>query len=170
MRGSRRREEADSAATEPVRLLTSAATPWAVAAITLYCAIQIALPLRPCFERENSSWTGRGFNFSWRVMIAERSGHVEFFAFDPATQRRWRLPTRGLLAPWQERLMAQEPELIRQLARHLAEKLHRDGRPAVEVRADAFIALNGRPHARLLRPEVNLAGVLPNDWILPAPR
>lgn len=103
-------------------------------------------------------------------MLAERSGHVEFFAFDPATQRRWRLSTRGELTPWQERLMAQEPELIRQFALHLAEKLHREGNPATEVRADAFLALNGRPHARLLRPDINLAGPLTPDWILPAPR
>lgn len=148
----------------------AAASPWAVAALTLYCVGQIVLPLRPFFERENSAWTGRGFNFSWHVMLAERSGHVEFFAFDPATQRRWRLSTRGELTPWQERLMAQEPELIRQFALHLAEKLHREGNPATEVRADAFLALNGRPHARLLRPDINLAGPLTPDWILPAPR
>lgn len=149
--------------------LCAAPPAWVVGAVAAYCAVQIALPLRPFFERENSAWTGRGFNFSWRVMLAERSGHVEFFAFDPATQRRWRLPTRSELAPWQERLMAQEPEMIRQFALHLAEKLHREGNPATEVRADAFLALNGRPHARLLRPDVNLAGPLPSDWILPAP-
>lgn len=168
--GSRRREEADSAATQPIRLLTSAATPWAVAAITLYCAVQIALPLRPFLASENSAWTGRGFNFSWRVMLAERSGHAEFFTFDPATRRRWRLPTRGGLTPWQERLMAQEPELIRQFAQHLAAQLNLAGHAGVEVRAEAFLSLNGRPHQRLLRPDVNLAGSLPPDWILPAPR
>ncbi len=66
--------------------------------------------------------------------------------------------------------MAQDPELIRQFALYLATKLHREGNPATEVRADAFLALNGRPHARLLRPDINLAGPLTPDWILPAPR
>ena len=167
---SRRGEEADAAVVRPVRLLTSAATPCLVVAVTFYCAVQIALPLRPFLQQENSAWTGRGFNFSWRVMLAERSGHVEFSAYDPATQRRWRLPTRGLLTPWQERLMAQEPELIRQFAVRLAGELRRAGHAGVEVRADAFLALNGRPHQRLLRADVNLAGPLPPDWILPAPR
>ena len=167
--GSRRGEEADSAAAQPIPLLTSAATPWVVAAITLYCAVQIALPLRPFLASEDSAWTGRGFNFSWRVMLAERSGHAEFFAFEPATQRRWRLPTRGVLMPWQERLMAQEPELIRQVAKYLAKGLRQAGHAGVEVRADALLALNGHPHQRLLRPDVNLAGPLPADWILPAP-
>jgi len=103
-------------------------------------------------------------------MLVERSGHVEFFAFDPATQRRWRLPTHSVLTPWQERLMAQEPELVRQFAQHLADKLRRAGHAGVEVRAEAFLSLNGRPHQRLLRPDVNLAGSLPPNWILPAPR
>ena len=66
--------------------------------------------------------------------------------------------------------MAQEPELIRQFARHLGAKLRAAGHANAEVRADAFLALNGRPHARLLRPDVNLAGPVPPDWILPAPR
>jgi hypothetical protein len=47
--------------------------------------------------------------------------------------------------------------------------LRQAGHAGVEVRADAFLALNGRPHQRLLRPDVNLAGPLPSDWILPAP-
>ncbi|MEY4201183.1 MAG: hypothetical protein RLZZ265_2923 [Verrucomicrobiota bacterium] len=143
---------------------------WAVATLAVYCVVQIALPVRPFFQQENSAWTGRGFNFSWRVMLVERSGHVEFFAFDPATQRRWRLPTHSVLTPWQERLMAQEPELVRQFAQHLADKLRRAGHAGVEVRAEAFLSLNGRPHQRLLRPDVNLAGSLPPNWILPAPR
>lgn len=138
---------------------------WGMAAITLFCLVQIALPLRSFLQHENCAWTGHGFNFTWRVMLAERSGHVEFHAFDPATGRRERLPTRGILTPWQERMMAQEPELIRQFARHLTADLPR----GTEVRADAFLALNGRPHRRLLRPDVNLAGPLPADWILPAP-
>ena len=143
---------------------------WAIASIMVFCVVQIALPLRPFLSEGNSAWTGHGFNFSWRVMLAERSGHVEFFAYDPATQQRWRLATRGKLTPWQERLMAQEPELIRQFAVRLADDLRCGGHAGVEVRADAFLALNGRPHARLLRADVDLVRPLPNDWILPAPR
>ena len=87
----------------------------------------------------------------------------------PAAHLFDRLPTRGVLMPWQERLMAQEPELIRQFAKYLAKGLRQAGHAGVEVRADALLALNGHPHQRLLRPDVNLAGPLPADWIRPAP-
>ena len=41
------------------------------------------------------------------------------------------------------------------------------------MRADAFVAVNGRPYARLIDPEIDLArerqGVGAKRWILPEP-
>ena len=47
------------------------------------------------------------------------------------------------------------------------------GLPGVEVRADAFVAYNGRASARLIDPEVDLVrerdGLANKPWILPGP-
>jgi hypothetical protein len=43
-------------------------------------------------------------------------------------------------------------------------------RGQVEVRAESFATLNGRPAQRLIDPHVNLAGPLPPNWILPLRR
>ena len=63
--------------------------------------------------------------------------------------------------------MAQDPFLIRELARHIAQDLQAQGHPRVEVFADAYAALNGNPSRRLIDPNVNLAGETSSDWILP---
>ena len=63
--------------------------------------------------------------------------------------------------------MAQDPFLIRELARHIGRDLQARGHARVEVLADAFAALNGHPSQRLIDPNVNLAGVKSSDWILP---
>lgn len=126
-------------------------------ALGLYAAVQLALPLRSFFYTEPPGWTGTGFNCAWRVMIAEKTGYVEFYAFDLATGRRWKLPLKNYLTPRQETMMAQDPDLIRVMARRLAADLKGQGYAQIEIHADAFATLNGRPSQRLIDPEDNLA-------------
>ena len=70
--------------------------------------------------------------------------------------------------------MATQPDLIWQLARHIGAQFRQKGFDDVEVRADAWVSLNGRPAARLIDPSVDLLQV--NDdlraksWIFPAPK
>ncbi|MEQ8888722.1 MAG: HTTM domain-containing protein, partial [Sandaracinaceae bacterium] len=73
----------------------------------------------------------------------------------------------------QEAEFAGQPDLILQLAHHIRDDLRARGHARVEVRADAWASLNGRPSARLIDPNVDLAavedGFAPADWILPRP-
>ncbi len=133
-----------------------------------YAAVQILLPLRPyLLNTENPAWSYRGFNWAWQVMVAEKTGYVEFHARDPDTGWSAKVQASRYISPRQETLMAQDPFLIRQLARHIAQDLQAQGHPRVQVFADAFAALNGNPSRRLIDPHANLAGDTSSDWILP---
>lgn len=133
----------------------------------LYSVIQLGLPIRPYFTAQPSGWTGDGFNCAWRVMLVEKTGYAEFHAFDPATGERWTLPVKKYLTPRQEVMMAQDPYLIRAMARKFAEDLRKAGFPRIQIKVDAFATLNGRPSRRLVDPEADLAGVQSGEWILP---
>lgn len=133
----------------------------------LYAALQLALPLRSYFTAEPSAWTCSGFNCAWRVMIAEKTGYVEFYAFDPATGGRWRLSAERYLTSRQQIMMAQDPGLIRSMARRLGADLKAQGHANAQIKADAFATLNGRPSQRLINPEVDLAGSPAPNWIVP---
>ena len=141
-----------------------------VAALAVYAAIQIALPLRAYWPGLDPEWTSRGFNFAWRVMLIEKAGYAGFVARDPRTGREWPVRTRDYVTERQEKMMAQDPFMVRALARHVAADLAARGVPGVEVRADAFATLNGRPLQRLIDPRVNLAGPDTAGWILPMNR
>lgn len=69
--------------------------------------------------------------------------------------------------------MSVQPDLILQLAHHIADEQRARGAIGVEVRVDALCSLNGRPMTRLIDPDVDLAqiddGLAPATWILPAP-
>ena len=65
------------------------------------------------------------------------------------------------------------PDLIHATALLIAQHYRGTGIPGVEVRADAWIEMNGRPARRIIHPAVDLATQArtpaPNRWILPAP-
>jgi vitamin K-dependent gamma-carboxylase len=141
-------------------------TPLLVSVLGVYAAVQLALPLRSFFCAEPPAWTCAGFNCAWRVMIVEKTGYAEFYAFDPATGKRWELPVKSYLTPRQETLMAQDPYLVREMARRLAADL-KDQFPDVQIRVNAYAALDGRPGQRLINPQVDLARAAGSGWILP---
>ncbi len=151
----------------------SRATRLAVAAGLAWVALQVVFPLRHLLYPGDARWTNEGYRFSWNVLAVERAGDVSFRLTDPATGESWTDDARALYTADQWRLMATEPDLIHQAALELARAARRDGHPVVEVRADAYLSLNGRPAARLVDPAVDLAAerrdLWPDDWIEPAP-
>jgi hypothetical protein len=100
-------------------------------------------------------------------MLVEKAGHTELVAADRGTGRQWPIRTRDYVTERQEKMMAQDPFMIRALARHVADDLRARGAGDVEVRADSFAALNGHPLQRLIDPAVDLSAAVPPNWIVP---
>jgi vitamin K-dependent gamma-carboxylase len=162
-----RRVNAAVAVAHPPRVSACRATAFILIPLGLYAAVQLALPLRSYFCAEPPAWTDAGFNCAWRVMIAEKTGYAEFYAFDPATGKRWKLSLKKYLTPRQEMLMAQDPYLIREMARRLAAILKSRGFPNVQIRVNAFATLNGRSSQRLIKSQIDLARAAGSGWIVP---
>lgn len=145
----------------------------AMAAFALFATFHVAWPLRTHLYGGDVTWHEQGMRLSWRVMLREKNASVTYLVTDPATARTWEVPPRRYLASWQEREFGTQPDLVLQLAHHVAgEEAARLGRP-VEVRADVVASLNGRRSARLVDPDRDLTRVsdslAPASWIEPAP-
>jgi hypothetical protein len=139
--------------------------------VGVHCLVQTIVPLRAGFGGTTSAWTQQGFNFAWKVMVAEKSGVTSFRVRDRTGGDSDIVEAKAYLSPGQERAMAQDPEMIRALAVEIADDIRRRQRRDVSVFADAFASINGRPSARLVDPDVDLTGLLPVTWIrsLPEP-
>jgi vitamin K-dependent gamma-carboxylase len=131
-----------------------------------YAAVQLALPLRPWLVSQPSAWTCAGFNCAWQVMIVEKTGYAEFYALDPSTGRRWKLSLKTYITPRQEVMMAQDPYLVRAMARRLGTDLRARGLTQAQVTVDAFATLNGRPSQPLIDPNIDLTGPVSAGWIV----
>jgi len=144
-----------------------------VAGLAAYCAFQLLFPLRHFVLPGDVLWNEDGMRWSWKVMVREKNGAVTFRVTDPRSGREWQVSPATYLLPRQANEMSGQPDLILQLAKHVARDFEARGVPGVEVRVDAWVSLNGRPAARLIDPQVDLARVEDSSWgtawVLPAP-
>lgn len=143
------------------------------ALVATYCAIQLLVPLRAHLYGGNVLWHEQGMRLSWRVMVREKNGSVTYLVHSNAAGRTWYVEPRTYLTDRQARELQSQPDLVLQLARHVARDFRARGHADVEVRADAIVSLNGRASAPMIDSTVDLAKVGPSlrnaTWILPAP-
>ena len=145
----------------------------AAGALALFALAQILIPLRHWAYPGNVRWNEDGYRFSWRVLLTEKHGHVRFRVRDPATGEERVVLPEEYLTPLQAERMATQPDMILAAARIIARDYERKGAAGAEVRADAFVAFNGREAARFIDPDADLARIEPGLWpkrfVLPDP-
>ncbi len=138
--------------------------------LLLFALVQIAVPLRHWAYPGNVRWNEDGYRFSWRIMLTEKTGHVRFRVTDTGTGEQWLEYPEKYLTPTQYERMAYQPDMILATAHIIAKEANSLGRD-VEVRADAFVTINGRRAVRFVDPDVDLASVRagpqPKSWVLP---
>ena len=135
-------------------------------ALTVHCAVQLLVPLCQHTFARDSAWTYEGFDFAWKVMLAEKSGSVRFRVRDRTSAEDWEISPSNYLSPVQEHALGQDPRLIIAFARHLARELREQTGRDVAVFAEAFATLNGRPLQRLIDPTIDLTQATLPDHVI----
>lgn len=139
-------------------------------ALAVLAVVQLVLPLRHLAYPGDVRWTEEGYWGAWRVMLTDKAAHLEFEVTDPATGHRWVVGPDVVLEDWQIERAGGHPDLIVATAHLIADQYRRSGIADVEVRADAWVSMNGRPAQRIIDPTVDLAAqsrtLTPAPWIL----
>lgn len=142
----------------------------AIVLLAIFAAVQIFLPLRHYLEPGNVRWNEQGYYLSWRVMLTEKAGHLEYEVADPATGRTWLAYPELVLTDWQAAHASTRPDLIHATALLIADHYQQQGIPNAEVRAISWVSMNAREAKQFIDPTVNLAthprGKIPHGWIL----
>ncbi|MGE0803332.1 MAG: HTTM domain-containing protein [Lautropia sp.] len=137
-----------------------------------FCALQFLMPLRHWAYPGTVLWHEQGMRFSWRVMLREKSGALDYRVVDARGSTVLVSPHRYLTMQ-QYREMAAQPDMILQLAHRIRDDFNARGVGPVKVYADSVVSLNARPAIRMIDPNVDLAvvsdGPARAHWILPPP-
>lgn len=143
----------------------------ALALLLAYVTAQVLIPLRHWLYPDDVNWTGEADRFAWRMKLNEKQGTVRFLVADNEANIRWHVDPQQYLTKRQYREMCRCPDMILQFANHLADEFRDEGRRKVQIYADSWLSLNGRPPVRLIDSTVDLAsealGLRPVSWILP---
>ena len=139
----------------------------ALAALAL---MQLALPLRHLTYAGDVRWTEEGYWGAWRVMLTDKAAALEFRVTDPTAGSRWQVGPELVLEDWQTERASGHPDLIVATAHLIAARYRDRGVEPVQVYADAWVSMNGRPASRIIDPTVDLAAqprtLGPAPWIL----
>ncbi|KOS08084.1 deoxyribonuclease HsdR [Flavobacterium akiainvivens] len=139
--------------------------------LAIFIAIQLILPFRYLLYPGELFWTEEGFRFSWRVMLMEKVGYVQFRIVDSKTGATAYINNRDYLTAFQEKQMSFQPDFILEYAHYLHDTFKAKGMADPQVYAESYVALNGRLNAPYINPNVNLAkeheSFAHKTWILP---
>ncbi len=135
-----------------------AARPWLPLALAgLYFAGQVFLPLRHWLYVGDVQWTEEGHRFSWRMKLRSKTASLKLYAHDPDGGQTWPVVLTHYVNRSQIQEAGARPDMILQLAHHVAADYRRGGHPHIQVRARALVSLNGRNPQLLVDPDVDLA-------------
>ncbi|HXK84814.1 MAG TPA: HTTM domain-containing protein, partial [Phycisphaerae bacterium] len=139
--------------------------------VGLWVLVQVLMPFRHFLYPGVVHWTEEGHRFSWHMKLRAKQGRLFMYACDPHSQACWEVDPLRYVTVWQLRKAAEIPDMVLQLAHHVAAELREQGYPDIEIYVDAWVSLNGREPQLLIDPNVNLASkkrsLRPADWILP---
>lgn len=146
---------------------------WGTLAVGAFVLFHVLVPLRHWAYPGNVLWNEAGMRFAWKVMVREKNGSITYHVTHPPSGKRWVVSPHDYLTWRQANEMSSQPDLIHQLARHIAGDFARLGYQDVEVRAEAWVSLNGRRRALMIDPSVNLAAHEPRwgapSWVTAGP-
>ena len=143
-----------------------------LAALCVWFAIQIYLPLRQSAFDGSGAWTDNGHRFSWRMRIYDRKTNGYFLVRDPVSGETWDAEPKDMLSSRSARQVMSRAELVITFAHKIEDMMRERGYEDVEVYAHIEKSLNGRAFQTFIDPEIDLTKVRYNyfgsdPWVLP---
>lgn len=147
--------------------------PLLITVLTAFFLIQIGLPLRHWFFKDDVLWTEEAHRLSWRMMLRTRKGMLTVWVEDKDSGERKRFNYGEILSSKQARNVRTRPDMLWQLARKIRSIEAGKGRD-VGVYMDVKVKVNDGNFHRLVDFETDLADedwyhFKHHDWILPSP-
>ena len=138
----------------------------------IYFIVQIGLPLRHWFIKDDVLWTEEGHRLSWRMMLRAKSGRTTFKVIEVNTNLEIPIKLEDYLSKKQLRTVSTKPDVIWQFAQRI-KKMFADKGVEVRVYAHTSIRINGGELRELIDPEVDLGNVKwhplkHSEWLRPS--
>ena len=139
----------------------------------IWLLVQVLLPVRHWFIKDDVLWTEEGHRLSWRMMLRSKAGKIQYKVVDKENPGDTIVINEGdYLSPKQMRALPSKPDMIWQFAQRLEKEAAEKGKE-IEVYVESKVSINGRPYQPFIDPKVDLAAedwdhFRHHQWILPS--
>jgi len=139
----------------------------------IYFIIQLVLPIRHYFIKDDVLWTEEGHRMSWRMMLRSRAGTISFKVVNKETKVSSLIKLDDYLSRKQNRRIAAYPDFIWQFAQRIKKEYAEKGEHVAVYAQNSKVSINGKPFRAFIDPKVDLANepwhhFKHNEWILPS--
>lgn len=139
----------------------------------LFFLFQAIMPFRAWLYPGNPLWHEQGFRFSWRIMLMEKNGILEYVVRVKDTGKEFLVNPSEFLTSRQVHQMSFQPDMILEFAHYLHTFYLESGVGDTEIRANCHVSLNGKPSRLLIDPHTDLAaqktGWHHKNWVTKGP-
>ena len=141
----------------PLPFLSRHIQPVPGAILFVFFLFQMLMPFRAWLYPGNPLWHEQGFRFSWRIMLMEKNGYVEYEVKVKETGETFGVHPSQFLTQKQVQQMSFQPDMILQFAHYLRDYYQKVGLGETEIRVEAYVSLNGRGSRPLVDSSIDLA-------------
>ena len=139
----------------------------------IYFLIQLFLPIRHHFIKDDVLWTEEGHRLSWRMMLRSRTGKIQFKVVNNETGGAHIVKLKNHLTKKQMRKIAAYPDFIWQFAQILKQDYAVNSDSISVYAVNSKVSINGKPYKAFIDPKVDLANEKwdhfgHHEWIFPS--
>ncbi len=139
----------------------------------IYFLIQLLLPIRHHFIKDNVLWTEEGHRLSWRMMLRSRTGKIQFKVVNNKNDASHIVKLDQYLTKKQMRKIAAYPDFIWQFAQILKQEYAANGENISVYALNSKVSINGRPYNAFINSKMDLAHEKwdhfgHHEWIYPS--
>ncbi|MGO2294856.1 MAG: HTTM domain-containing protein [Psychroflexus halocasei] len=134
--------------------------------VVIWMIVQVALPLRHHFIKNDVLWTEEAHRMSWRMMLRSKASSVQFYIKGEDVDYKRKVDLNDYLTPKQQRSLS-KPDVFWQFVQHLKKEYKNQD---VEFYANARIKVNNQKSRYLVHPDQELSQLKwnyfkHNDWL-----
>lgn len=124
--------------------------------ILLFFIFQFIFPFRYLIYTNDIFWTEEGYRFSWRVMLMEKTGWVNYKIVDEKNNITRNIDPIYYLTDIQVKQMSFQPDMIIQFAKYIANEYKSETKIIPKIYVDSYVSLNGSGSKRYFKKNIDL--------------
>ena len=126
---------------------------------SIFILFQLIFPFRYLLDKGDLFWTEQGYRFSWRVMLMEKTGWVNYKIIDKKNNIIKYIDPAYKLSEIQVKQMSFQPDMILQYGRHIGDEYLKKHNVKPQIYVESYVSINGRGSTQYFKNDIDIYNI-----------